>query len=133
MRAVEKRYRREFVPAMFAYVVIILSSAWLLKHPLATADVWIRATVSLLPVIPIAFFARAIVRFIRDNDELQRRIELEAIAVASLIVAMGYFTLGLLAAADVIEIAGDAAMIWLLPLLSGTYGLVKAWSSRRYR
>lgn len=133
MRPVEKRYRREFFPAMFAYVVLILSCTWLLKHPLADAEPWVRGLVSLLPVVPIAFFARAIVRFIRDNDELQRRIELEAIAIASLIISMAYFTLGLLAAAKVISIRGDAAMIWVLPALCGTYGIVKIFSARRYR
>lgn len=118
---------------MLAYVVVILACAWLLKHPLADAGPWLRGGVSLLPVVPIAFFSRAMVRFIRDNDELQRRIDLEAIAIASLIVAIGYFTLGLLAAADVISIAGDVAMIWVLPALCGTFGLVKLWSARRYQ
>ncbi len=133
MRSVERRYRREFFPAMFAYVLVILACSWILKHPLADADPWVRGAVSLLPVVPIAFFARALVRFIRDNDELQRRIDLEAIAIASLIVAILYFTLGLLAAAEVIAVRGDAAMIWVLPALCGTFGVVKVFSARRYR
>ncbi len=133
MRPVERRYRREFFPAMLAYVVLILACTWLLKHPLKDAELWLRAAVSLLPVVPIAFFARALVRFIRDNDELQRRIDLEAIAIATLIVSMGYFTLGLLDAANVISIAGDLAMIWVLPAMCGTFGIVKLFSARRYR
>ncbi len=118
---------------MFAYVVVILACSWILKHPLADADPWLRGAVSLLPVVPIAFFARALVRFIRDNDELQRRIDLESIAIASLIVSMVYFTLGLLAAAKVIAVGGEAAMIWVLPALCGTFGIVKCFYSRRYR
>lgn len=118
---------------MFAYVLLILACTWLLKHTLAGAETWLRSVVSLLPVVPVAFFARALVRFIRDNDELQRRIDLEAIAIASLIVSLAYFSLGLLAAAKVIAISGDVVMIWVLPAICGTFGIVKLWSSRRYR
>ncbi len=133
MRAVEKRYHREFFPAIFAYVVVLLSTTWILKHLLGDAGSWVRGVVALLPVVPIGFVARAIVRVIRDNDELQRRIDLEAVAVASLVVGMIYFTLGLLAAADVIAVAGDVAMIWVLPALCGAFGVAKFWSSRRFQ
>lgn len=133
MRPVEKRYLREFTPAMLGYVAAILACGWLLEGPLAGAPSWSRGVVSLLPVLPIALVVRAIVRVIRDNDELQRRIELEAIAVATMVVGVGYFTLGLLASAGVIAIPGDVAMIWVLPALCAAYGISKLWASRRYR
>lgn len=133
MRQVQKRYLREFLPAMLGYVAAILACGWLLKGPLVDAGPGLRGMISLLPVLPIAFVLRAIVRVIRDNDELQRRIDLEAIAVASLAVGAGYFTLGLLAAADVIAVPGDVAMIWVLPALCGAFGLAKLWALRRYR
>jgi len=133
MRPVEKRYQREFVAGMFAYVVILFACTWLLRFPLADASLWVHAGLSLLPVLPVAYVARSMVRLIRDSDELQRRIDLEAIAVASLFVTMGYFTAGLLAASDVIKVAGDVAMIWVLPLWCLAFGLAKCWSARRYR
>jgi len=133
MRPVEKRYQREFVAGMAAYVAVLFAGTWLLRYPLADASLWVRAGISLLPAVPIAFVARSLVRLIRDSDELQRRIDLEAIAIASLFITMGYFTLGLLAASDVIEVAGDVAMIWVLPLWCLAFGLAKCWSARRYR
>ncbi|MEP6634293.1 MAG: hypothetical protein ABJA62_08805 [Luteimonas sp.] len=133
MSPVEKRYHREFFPAMFGYCIAILGCTWLLKHTLADAPVWMRAAVSVLPMLPIALVVRAMVRGIRDRDELQRRIDLEAIAIASVVVGLGYFTLGLMAAADVFTIPGEAAMLWVFPLLCGVYGMAKHWAQRRYR
>ncbi len=133
MRPVERRYRREFFPAIFAYVLAILFTTWMLGAVLADAGAWLRGVVALLPVLPIAFVARAMVRVIRDNDELQRRIDLEAVAVASLLIGMIYFSVGLLALADVVEVRSDIAMIWVLPALCGTFGIVKVFSARRYR
>ncbi|GAB3737194.1 hypothetical protein GCM10028862_22420 [Luteimonas pelagia] len=133
MRAVEKRYVREFIPAMALYAVIVFACGWALKGPLAGAEPLVRGLVSVLPLAPIALVLRAIVRVIRDSDELQRRIDLEAIAVATLVVGTGYFTLGLMDAAGVIEVPGEVALLWALPLLSLTYGISKLVATRRYR
>jgi hypothetical protein len=133
MRPVEKRYLREFMPAMLAYVLVLSACSWLLKVPLAESGAAIRGAVALLPVLPIVLVLRAVVRVIRDSDELQRRIDLEAIAIAALVVGMGYFTLGLLAAAQVLAVTGKVALIWALPLLCLVYGVAKCLAQRRYR
>lgn len=133
MRQVDRRYLREFMPAMLAYVVVLLACSWLLKAPLADAGAPVRGLVALLPVLPIVLVLRAVVRLIRDSDELQRRIDLEAIAISALVVGMGYFTLGLLAAARVLVVPGQVALLWALPLLCLVYGLAKCLAQRRYR
>jgi hypothetical protein len=133
MRAVEKRYLREFIPAMSAYVLAIVLCSWLLKRPLAGAEPALRAAVALLPALPIMLVLRAVVRVIRDNDELQRRIDLEAIAVAALVVGLGYFAAGLLVAAGVLAVPGQVALVWALPLLCLAYGVAKCIALRRYR
>lgn len=128
--ALHRRYLREFLPPMVAYVVVLFLSLWLLKRiegPLA-----LRATIALLPALPIALGLRAIVRYIRDSDEMQRRIELEAVSMATACIAMLYMSAGFLQLAKVIDIAAGIAMIWVFPLICLGYGLAKVVVSRRY-
>ncbi|QDH71605.1 hypothetical protein [Marilutibacter alkalisoli] len=128
--AVSRRYLREFIPAMTGYVVVLLASVHALRavdSPLA------RAAIALLPVIPIGFAARALLRFVRDSDELQRRIQLEAFALASLVLTLGAFSLGLLGRAVLQPLDGATVLIWILPLYALLYGVFAAVTSRRYQ
>lgn len=128
--ALHRRYLREFLPPMAAYVVVLFLSLWLLKR---IDGPWaLRAFVALLPALPIALGLRAIVRYIRDTDEMQRRIELEAVSIATAFVAMLYMSVGFLQLAKVIDIPAGIAMIWVFPLICLSYGLAKAVVSRRY-
>lgn len=127
--ALRSRYLREFLPAMIGYVVTLFASIWLLRH---VEDPGLRALVALLPVPPIAMAMRAIVRYIRDADELQRRIELEAVSFATAGVSLVYLAAGFLQSAKVIDIPASAAMIWVFPLVCLVYGVAKVFISRRY-
>ena len=128
--ALRQRYLREFVPAMVGYVVTLVVSLLLLKR---VDEPVLRAMLALLPVPPVAMVIRAIVRYIRDSDELQRRIELEAVSAATALVALLYFAGGLLQMAKVIDIPSGQAMFWVFPMICLAYGLAKAFVSGRYR
>ncbi|MBO9718017.1 MAG: hypothetical protein J7507_14760 [Pseudoxanthomonas sp.] len=125
-----RRYTRELMLAMGGYVVVLFASITLLRHIDAPA---LRALVALLPVPPIALALRAMVRYIRDIDEMQQRIELEAVSMATAFVSLVYMSGGFLQAAHVIDVPSAAALIWLFPLVCFTYGLAKVVVSRRYR
>jgi len=127
--ALRRRYLREFVPAMAAYVVTLFASVWLLKR---VDEPGLRALVALLPVPAIGMAMRAIVRHIRDADELQRRIELEAVSIATAFVSLGYLAAGFLQSADVVDIPASAAMMWMFPLVCLVYGIAKTAVSRRF-
>ena len=131
MRPVHRRYLREFIPAMVGYVLLILGSVYWLRFGQPPAN-W-RPVIALLPVFPIILVMRAMVRVIRDSDELERRIELEAVAISALLVGTGFFSAGLLAGAKVIALDGDAVAVWVLPALCAIYGIAKCWAVRRYR
>ena len=128
--ALQRRYSRELMLAMSAYVPVLLGSIWLLKQVETPA---LRVLVALAPLPPIAFALRAIVRYIRDADEMQQRIELEAVSVATAFVSLLYMGGGFLQAAKVIDVPAAAAMIWMFPLVCFTYGLAKVIVARRYR
>lgn len=133
MRPVYRRYLREFIPAMTGYMLVIFATTWLLRHYGAVLGLGARAALALLPMLPIALVMRAIVRVIRDSDELERRIELEAVAVAALAVGTGFFSLGLLLGAQLMSVAADTVAIWVLPSLCAIYGIAKCIAVRRYR
>ena len=133
VRDVQRRYVRELLSAMAGYVAVLYASLWLLRNRGAEIGAPLKAVLALLPMLPIAFAARAIVRVIRDSDELEQRIDLEAAAIAGLVVGLGYLTLGLLASAEVITLDGSAMAVWVFPSLCGTFGLAKWWTSGRFR
>lgn len=127
--ALRKRYTREVIIAMLAYVVLLVVSILLLKQVDGAA---LRALIALLPVPPIIFVLRAMIRYIRDVDELQQRIELEAVSFATAFVSLVYLTGGFLQSAKVIDVPSNVAMIWVFPLVCLAYGLAKAVVARRY-
>jgi len=127
--ALRRRYTREVMVAMGAYVVLLLASTLLLKR---VDEPLLRAAVALLPVPPIVLMLRAMIRYIRDVDELQQRIELEAVSFATAFVSLVYLTGGFLQVARVIDVPSAAAMIWVFPLVCLSYGLAKAVVVRRY-
>ncbi len=93
--------------ATLAYLATTALSVWLLKDLIADAPTSLRAMVSLLPVIPIAFAIREVLRLVRASDELQRRIDLEALATAALVVGLAGLSLGFLVSAQSLRDQGQ--------------------------
>src|SRR5690554_8195362 len=106
-RSLPGSWLRESLLAASVYLLTTWTCVWLLRHPLADAATWLRAGVGLLPVLAIGWAIRVVVRQALAGDELQRRINLEAIAVAALVVGLGSLTLSLLVVADVIAVSGQ--------------------------
>ena len=88
--------------------------------------------IALLPVPPMMLVLRAMIRYIRDADELQQRIELEAVSFATAFISLVYLTGGFLQSAKVIDVPSNVAMIWVFPLVCLSYGLAKGVVARRY-
>jgi hypothetical protein len=130
MRAVHKRYLREFFPAMAAYMVMIFGSASLLPSIESTP---LRVLVTLAPVIPVIFVLRAMFRVIRDQDELERLIDLSSTAAAGAITGIGYFSYGLLLGAKVLpQPHAETVAIWVMPALFFSFGIAKCLTGLYY-
>ena len=125
-----KRYIGALLPIMLGYSLVLSASIWWIKRGIESVP--LRALVAVLPALAIVLLMRAALRYLREIDELQRRIETEAIGIASLLVSVLYFAGGLLQKAKVIDIDSAAAMIWVFPLLCMTYGIAKMILTRRY-
>ena len=126
-----RRYVRALLPIMAAYSLALFGSIWLIKRGIASVP--LRAIVAIVPALAIALLMHAGLRYLREIDELQRRIETEAIAAAALLVSLVYFAGGLLQKAKVIDVDAGAAMIWVFPMLMLAYAIAKFIAVRRYK
>jgi hypothetical protein len=121
-----KRYYKEFGASMAAYVVVVFTSVWLLKHYVHSP---LRFLVAVLPVVPAAFAMWAAIRYFRGLDELQRRIQIEGLAFsfnATCLIALSW---------GFLQNAGlpHADVIWVAPLLVFLWGIGSYISRRRYQ
>lgn len=116
-----------------AYMATTWISVRLLGSELADAPTAARVFVALMPIIPIGFAIRAVVGLMRNGDELQRRIDVEALAIAALAVGLGTLTLSLLLKAVAFETSSTHALVWVFPALSVTYVAARIVASQRYQ
>ncbi|GAB2553282.1 hypothetical protein [Rhodanobacter koreensis] len=127
-RSIHQRYQREFWPAMAAYVAIMFL-LWPLLPKVHNA--LLEVVLALLPVVPVLFVVRAMVRLVLGSDELEQRIHLIGLAVAATVVSTLSLVGGFLAAAGIIKLDG-AILIWVWPILVVVYAFGRGWASRRY-
>ena len=120
-----ERPRLNAVPFLLAYII----SATLLRE-LNDLPAWARLLVA---IFPLPFFGWFVIRFtamLRAADELQRRIELEALAIALPLSVALVMTLALLRSAHILYVADDEYLFMYLLIL---YGVGRAIARRRYR
>ena len=91
-----KEYFKEAAWPMAGYVVTILLLTTLVD--LETAGAW-KYLVVLIPVIPMLFFLRAVIRQFGRMDEMQRGAQLEALALSFGVTIFAAITLGFLSIA----------------------------------
>ena len=124
-----RRYQREVSVAMAIYIASMLFWKQLLGLFDAT---WARALVALFPALMVCWVMRAFVRYVRDSDEMQRRIELESCSISAMLVAAGYLGAGFLQSAKLIQVPATIALIGVFPALCLVYGVTKIVVARRY-
>lgn len=140
MTGLVTRYWQSLSPALRRYY---RASAWpsLVFLALAVLHEWAsrlglpaswRSAFALGPVLAMAWMFGAYLRFLGDCDELERRIELGALAWAAGIVLHAAMGAMLLLDAGVAAWPGRLVAAWLCLLLVASYALVRGWLHRRY-
>jgi len=121
-----RTYLKEFGSAMIAYAVILPLSIVLIEAYPTTP--W-RVAFALAPVLPIALVLRAVLRGVARMDELQRRIQFEALVMAVSGAIVLTFAYGAL------QNVGLPALNLMVvtPLLVALWGGALTLASRRYR
>lgn len=127
-RPVHQRYQREFWPAMAAYVLIMLLLWPLLPH---VHSGLLKVALAILPVLPVLYVVRAMVRMVLGSDELEQRIHLVGLGIAATVVGMLSLIAGFLVAAHIVDLDGSV-LIGVWPLLVVLYAAGRSWAGRRY-
>ena len=125
MDANNKRYLKEFGGSMAAYSAIVPVSMWMLRGHEHTP---LGYGIAFLPIIPSAFALWAFLRMFRGLDELQRRIQLEAVAFSFLATCLITLTWAFQQNAGLPRF--DVS--WVAPLLIALWGLGLGIAKRRY-
>ncbi|PXV59115.1 hypothetical protein SAMN04487785_10635 [Dyella jiangningensis] len=130
-RAADRRYVREFMPAMLVYMVVMLY-AWPLQKGMAPGA--LKTALVLSPMLPIGWVIVACIRHVLASDELERRQHLEAIAISASVVGVVSMALGFLGAAKIFVLDGTFVLLFVYPALCLVYGAVRGylvWRARR--
>jgi hypothetical protein len=123
----EREYLIWFLAAMSAYVLTVLFSSWLI--PQMDKEDNLRYAVAILPVLPSLFALSAFMRYLRRMDEMQRRIQLEAISFSFGLTAIITLTSSLLVRAGVSPIPISC----IFPMMSAFWGVGVGIASHRYQ
>jgi hypothetical protein len=121
-----QRYLREFSAAMVAYTLVLVVSLTALKG-VGDSSIW-RYPLAVLPVLPGVAALIAFVRRLRDMDELERRIQFEALGIAFAVTILVTFTYGFLENAGLPRLSA----IWVTPFMIAAWGVSSLLVNRRY-
>ncbi len=126
-KVARRRYLKEFSLAMAAYIIVLFVSITLIN--ISPHLAWWRIPLALAPIVPVIFIMIAYMRFISRIDELQRRIQFEALAFGFGSAGILTFSYGFL------ELVGFPHISWLYvwPLMIALWGIGGAIVSRRYQ
>ena len=122
-----KQYQKELWTALAVYGVMLVGSIQLLTH-MDVARPW-RDLIALSPMLPAAATAWVVLRELRRMDELQRRIQLEALGFAFAGTAILTFSYGFLEGLGYPRLS--MFTVWPLLAVLWIVGLVLA--RRRYQ
>lgn len=126
-KQVQRRYIRGLIWAMTAYILILVVSLTALRQ--FEYSKTLQILISLSPAIPVAFVILAMLRALKDGDELQQRVQLMATALSAALTGFITFSYGFL------ENIGFPKFptFFVFPMLIMIWGLSLGYFSRRYQ
>ncbi|MEO6969202.1 MAG: hypothetical protein ABI132_12240 [Rhodanobacteraceae bacterium] len=127
-RFTEKQYRWQLLAAMAIYAAVMLV---LYPRAHAASGLPLKVALALSPVPAVVWYVALMARRVLASDELQQRLHLIALGVATMVVGMASIVGGFLAAADVWIIDGSI-LVWVFPLLCFVYGFAHVGLTRHY-
>ena len=127
--ALRRYYRASLWPSL-TFVVLAVLHEWAARA--AVLPTAARIGIALAPALCMGWMFACYLRFLRDCDELDRRIELGALAWAAGITLQAAMAAMLLLDAGVAGWSGRHVAAWLCLVLAIAYVLVRGWLHRRY-
>jgi hypothetical protein len=126
MNKASKVYLQQFGAAMLLYILVLFVSVRLMQN--LGESSW-RFPAALLPLVPIVMGLFAFLRFFGAMDELQKRIQLDALAFSFATTGLLTFSYGLLQNVGLPQLS----FIAVFPLMIALWGLGSVIATWRYR
>lgn len=126
-KQVQRRYVRDLIWAMTAYILILIVSLTVLRQ--FEFSKTLQILISLSPAIPVAFVILAIMRMLLDSDELQQRIQLSATAFSAALTGFITFSYGFLENVGLPKFS----TFLVFPMLILIWGISLGYFTRKYQ
>jgi len=123
-----RRYLKIFIPSMIAYLVLIFLAVRLIKSETVTGMVVF--SVAILPGLAALCFLYGFFRFIKETDEVLRRIQTDAILVGVGAILTLTLTWGILEL--LIETLPRLSIFYIFPIFFMVQGLASWRFSKKY-
>lgn len=127
--ALQKYYRASVWPGLL-FLLLAFLHEWVARHTGVAAP--LRLAASIAPVAGMAWLFGVYLRFLRDCDELERRIELSALAWAAGIAMHGTMAVLFLLDAGLLQLPAQRVAVGILVLLLGSYAVIRMSLHHRY-
>lgn len=128
MKNWERKYLVRFILGMVGYSILLPLSLILVGDG-RVEQPWLAILVTLLPIAPFLNAMTALIHNVRSQDEMQRRIHLEAVLVTTLLTGAITFSYGLLEASELVP---PLPTVFIAPFMIAVWGISNAIISRRY-
>ena len=126
MSKAKKQFSMQLALALLAYTIILAVSSSLTS---AYSDAAWRFPIAVTPVVPFMYGIVAYVRYLQSVDELQQRINLEALAIAFGATAAITFCYGFLEHVGLPHIN----WWWVWPVMGASWILGNEYAVRKYK
>jgi hypothetical protein len=117
----------QFVGGLAAYMIVLFLSIGAFQRGLVPAA--LRVPIALLPMLPLVAVALGIMTAIRASDEMQARIQFEALAFSFAFTAFTTFSYGFL---EVYAGFPHLNMFTVWPVMGGFWMIGRLVAQRRY-
>ena len=123
-----RRYYTLFIPSMTTYIIAVFIAVNLLKNDVVTGP--LVYPIALLPGLAALVFLYGYFRFIREMDELQRKVQIEATMVGVATILTFTLTWGLMEM--FLPELPRVPMFWIFPLYFIVQGFAGWRLSKKY-
>ena len=128
MKNWNRKYLIRFIMGMVGYSILLPLSLIVVGDG-RVEQPWLAVLVALLPIAPFVNAMTAVLHNVREQDELQRRIHLEAVLVTTLLTGAVTFSYGLLEASELVP---PLPSLFIAPFMIAVWGITHTVISRRY-
>ena len=128
MKEWQRPYVWRFIGGMIGYAILLIISLLIIGSEVVE-NTAVSVLITLIPMLPLLYAMSAVVRNVRQQDELAQRIHLEAILITALITGGVTFSYGLLEAASFVP---SLPMTVVAPFMIIVWGVTNNLISRHY-